>query len=199
MTTRNLFLFGVILMGLVVLISAGFGILVPINNVVLDDGKAIAKFTSPLSFSSYLIGDQESDGNEFTGLTSGLLFWISSLPIIFRLTTRLINRRVSLRPRLQGLFEWFTQVNNKYLMQFHTYLSILALALAVVHFIFSSCPLNPLPEWGLIMAGILVVTGLIVKLRIAPKLKNRIYQFHTSLVVTGILLSVLLAGHVLMD
>jgi membrane protein YdbS with pleckstrin-like domain len=107
-----------------------------------------------------------------------------------------------LQSRLKGSLEWFSRMNKKYLMPFHTYLTILALALAIVHLMFSSCP-NPFPEWGLGIAGILVATGLLIKLRIAakisPKLTKWVYQFHASLVVTGILVSVLLTGHLLMD
>jgi hypothetical protein len=200
--TKYLFLFGGILIGLVILMAAGIGVLVLLLDEIGDDGEGIAKFTSLLTFPNFLRGGQENEGNEFTGQTSGWLFGIACVPVIFCLTARLISRRVSLRPRLKSALEWFTRVNKKYFMPFHTYLSILALALAIVHLMFSSCP-NPLPEWGLIGAGILVTTGLIIKLRIAsksfPKLVKYIYQFHASLVVSGILVSILLAGHVLMD
>jgi hypothetical protein len=147
-------------------------------------------------------GNQENEGNEFTGQTSGWLFGIACLPVVFSLTAKLISRRISLHPRLKGLLEWSTRMNKKYLMPFHTYLSILALVVATVHLLISSCP-SPLPEWGLIIAGILVATGLIIKSRIASKISLKllkgIYQFHTNLVVSGILVSVLLAGHVFMD
>jgi hypothetical protein len=199
---KCLLLFGGILIGLFILMAAGMGLLVLLLDEAGEDGINIAELNYQLPFSFPLRGGLENEGNEFTGQTSGWLFGIACLPVIFSLIARLISRRVSLHPRLKGLLEWFTSMNKKYFMPFHTYLSILALVVATVHLLISSCP-NPLPEWGLIIAGILVATGLIIKLRIAskvsPKLLKGIYQFHASLVVTGILISVLLAGHVFMD
>ena len=200
--TKYLLLFGGILIGLFFLMAAGMGLLVVLLDEAGEDGINIAEFNSQLPFSFMGRANQENEGDEFTGQISGWLFGIACLPVVFNLTARLISRRVSLHPRLKELLEWFTRKNKKYFMPFHTYLSILALVVASLHLLISSCP-NPLPEWGLIIAGILVVTGLIIKLRIAsklsPKLPKGIYQFHASLVVSGILGFVLLAGHVFMD
>jgi hypothetical protein len=199
--TKTFYLFGGILLGLVVLVAVGIGLLFLMIDEVGDDGIAITEFTSLMPF-SFSRGGLENEGNGFTGQTAGWLFGIASLPVVLGLTARFISRRLSLQSRLKGSLEWFTRMNKKYLMPFHTYLSVLALALAIVHLIFSSCP-NPLPELGLIIAGVLVATGLIIKLRIAPKVSPKltkwIYQFHASLVVSGIFVSVLLAGHIIMD
>jgi hypothetical protein len=199
---KFLLLFGGILIGFLIMMAAGMGLLILYLDEVYEVRKDISTFISQLPFSFPLRGGLENEGNEFTGQTSGSLFGIASLPVVFCLLARLITRRISLLPRLKGLLEWFTGVNKKYFMPFHTYLSILALAVATVHLIFSSCP-NPLPELGLIIAGILVATGLAIKLRItakmAPKFVKRLYQFHSSLVVSGILVTVLISGHILMD
>lgn len=185
------------------LFVAGTGFLFLLIDEIGDDRGHLAEFKSLLSVPFSLRVGVENEGNEFTGQASGWLFGIACVPVIFCLMTRFINCRDFLQPRMKSALGWFARVNNKYFMPFHTYLSMLALALASVHLIFSSCPLNPFPEWGLIGAGILVVTGLIIKLRLAvkisPKLVKGIYQFHASLVVSGILVSVLLVGHILMD
>jgi hypothetical protein len=199
-TIKYIYLIGVTLLVLVILLAVGGGVLYLITDEVGDDGTATKGILPRISF--LYSGDQENEGNEFTGQASGWLFGIASLPVVFCLTARFISRRVSLQPRLKGMLERFTRVNNKYFMPFHTYLCIPALIMAIVHLRFSSCP-NPLPEWGLIITGILVATGMIIKMRIAPKISptlvKLIYQFHTSLVVTGILISILIGGHVLMD
>jgi hypothetical protein len=195
-------IFGGILIGLVILMAAGLGLIVLLLDEAGDYGIDITALTSRLNLSFPLRGGLENEGNDFTGQAAGWLFGIACLPIIFCLITRFINRQVSLGPRLKDLLDRFTRVNKKYFMPFHTYLSILALGLAVFHLSLSTCP-NPFPEWGLIGAGILVITGLIVKLRIiswiSPKLVKVVYQFHASLVVSGILISILLVGHILMD
>jgi hypothetical protein len=200
--TKYLFLFCGILIGLAILMAAGIGLLVLLRDEVGDDREDIKMFTSLLPFSFSFRGNLENEGNEFIGQTSGWLFGIASLPVVLCMTARFISRRASLRPRLKGLLEWFTRVNKKYFMPFHAYLCILAFVVATVHLIFSSCP-NPFPEWGLIIAGILVATGLIVKFRIvskvSPKLVKWFYRFHVSLVISGILISFLLAGHIIMD
>ena len=201
-TTKYLLLFGGILIGLLILMAAGMGLLVLYLDEANEVRKDIAMFISRLPFSIPVRGGLENEGNEVTGQTSGWFFGIASLPVVLCLTTRYINRRISLPPHWKRLLEWFTGVNKRYFMPFHTYLSIFALAVATVHLIFSSCP-NPLPEMGLIIAGILIATGLAIKLRITakiyPKFVKRLYQFHASLVVSGILVTVLISGHILMD
>jgi hypothetical protein len=228
---RSLFLVGGILIGLAVLMAAGVGLLLVFLEEISNDGRDFSALGEesadnneslaesgdvvisdqinntesnsfwPFSF-PFLQGDQENEGNGFSGQAAGWLFGISCVPVALSLTTRFINRKATLPSSMKGSLERFARANKKYLMPFHTYLGIMGMILGVFHLIFSSCS-NPLPEWGLIIAGILVISGLMIKYRIAaklfPRFVKRIYQFHSSLVVTGILVSVLLAGHILMD
>ncbi len=194
------FRIGGIFAGMLILMTAGIGFL--LLEEASENGVGF-KDLVPLSRSSFPFnGGEVNIGNEFTGQISGWLFGIACLPVVLHLTARFLCRRVALGPRLKGAIERIARVNKKFFMPFHTYLSILAFSVATVHLLFSSCP-NPLPELGLIIAGILVVTGLIIKLRLTrkifPKSVKWVYQFHASLVVSGILVSVLLAGHILMD
>jgi hypothetical protein len=229
--TRVLFIFGGIILGLAILMASGVGLLPPILEEISNEGRAnselgedirdnneddaesgngiskvqkiIKEHNSLWLFSiPFLRIGQENEGNGFTGQAAGWLFGISCLPVAFCVSMRLINRKSFLPAAMKGSLERFSRANKKYFMPFHTYLSLLGLIIGIVHFIFSTCP-NPLPEWGLIMAGVLVATGLMIKYRIAaklfPKFVKRIYQFHASLVVSGILIAILLAGHVIMD
>ena len=85
-------------------------------------------------------------------------------------------------------------------MRFHTYLSILALGLGILHLNLSYCAANPFPELGLILSGILVATGLFFKWKAVPAaLRKVLYQFHASLIVSGVLLVILYTGHAVMD
>jgi hypothetical protein len=165
-----------------------------------DKGTTAAPSRNPLTFP--LGAGLENEGNGFTGQVSGWLFGIACIPVVFCLGTRFIKCRVSAQSSLKRTLDQLACANKKYLMPFHTYLSILALALGVIHLMLSSCP-NPFPEWGLILSGILVLTGAIIKYRVAakvsPKFVKIIYQFHASLVVSGILASILFTGHILMD
>ena len=85
-------------------------------------------------------------------------------------------------------------------MPFHTYLSILALGFGILHLTLSSCVANVLPEMGLILSGILVAAGLLFKWKAIPtKIRKTLYQFHASLIVSGVLLVILYTGHAVMD
>jgi hypothetical protein len=91
-------------------------------------------------------------------------------------------------------------VQKKCLMPLHTYLSIAALGLGILHLTLSSCIANPFPELGLILTGILVTTGLLFKCRAVPViLRKALYKFHASLIVSGVLLAILFTGHAVMD
>jgi hypothetical protein len=199
---KNRYIFGGILIGLIILITIGIGMLALLLDELGEEGHNIAYFASTLSLP--LLGvEVENEGNEFTGQLTGWIFGTACLPVAINLTARLISQKVSLKQHQKGWLERISRLNLKYLMPFHTYLSILAFSLAITHYFLSSCLLNPLPEWGLIGTGILVVTGLIFKLRLIPKAFSTLikwnYKFHASLVVSLILLSILLSGHILMD
>jgi hypothetical protein len=200
---KVILIIGAVLLGLGFMLVVGLGLLVFLLDEASEDREFLAELGSLLPFSfSNRAGIQANEGDEFTGQFSGWLFGIGSLPVILCLVARFVGRRVSQRSGLKNVLAWFNRLNNKLFMPFHTYLSLLAFGLALLHFLSSSCP-NPFPEWGLLIAGILVISGLLIKLRIAskvfPKSVKFIYRFHASLLVSGILVAVLLAGHTLMD
>jgi hypothetical protein len=228
---RTSFLFFGILLGLVIFVMTGLGLVLVFleetgigerelsdaseelidnredlpgsGNKVVGGQKDFKGHSSLWPFSFPFFGSgQENEGNSFTGQAAGWLFGISSLPVAFCLSTRLINRQSFFPSIVKQSLGRFTPINKRILMPFHTYFGILGLIFGIFHLFFSSCP-NPLPEWGLVIAGVLVLTGLMIKFRIAaklfPRFVKKIYQFHVSLVVSGILIFVLLAGHILMD
>jgi hypothetical protein len=143
---------------------------------------------------------QASTGNEFTGTATALLFGAASIPVGIDLISRAIIRYGPFGERVKGFFRRINNLQKKYLMPFHTYLSILALGLGLLHLALSSCVTNPLPELGLILSGIFVATGFLCKWKtIPPTFRKILYQLHTSLIVSGVLLVLLYAGHAVMD
>ncbi len=143
---------------------------------------------------------QNSSGNEFTGEATALFFAVSIVPVGIDLISRAIIRHVPLGDKVKGYIRGFNNMQRKRLMPFHTYLSILALGMGILHLTLSSCVSNPFPELGLILSGILVVTGLLFKWKAVPsKIRKSLYQFHASLIVSGILLVILYTGHAVMD
>jgi hypothetical protein len=170
--------------------------------VILDElkesGRAVPNFMQ--TYFSFREALQNNTGNEFTGEATAWLFGASSIPVGVDLISRTVIRYV---PAGGGIKSFLRQINNaqrKYLMPLHTWLSIAALGLGILHLTLSSCIANPLPELALILSGILVTTGLLFKWKAVPAiLRKTLYKFHTSLIVTGVLLVVLFTGHAVMD
>lgn len=86
------------------------------------------------------------------------------------------------------------------LIRFHYILNPLILLLAIVHWTLSRCKSTALPEWGLVIMGVIVALGIVLKFKLCPKdfLKN-VYKIHTQPVLFLILISVLVIGHLSMD
>jgi hypothetical protein len=153
-----------------------------------------------LAYSTYRGTLQASSGNEFTGEVTGWLFGLSSVPVLIDLISRTILRHAPVGETGKRFIRQINTVQKKYLMPLHTWLSMLALGLGILHLTLSSCAANPLPEVGLILSGILVTSGLLFKWKAIPgSLRKTLYQFHASLIVSGVLLAVLFIGHAVMS
>jgi hypothetical protein len=125
---------------------------------------------------------------------------LSSLPVLIDLISRTVLRCAPIAETGKNFIRHINTVQKKYLMPLHTWLSILALGLGILHLTLSSCAANPLPELGLILSGILVTSGLLFKDKAVPaSLRKTLYQFHVSLIVSGVLLAILFTGHAVMS
>ena len=143
---------------------------------------------------------RQSVGNEFTGEATAWTFGIASAPVASDLILRSTIRYAPLSKTIKVFLRRVNKLQRKYLMPLHTYLSILALGFGILHLSLSTCIANPFPEWGLILSGVLIGTGLLFKWNTLPKiLRKSLYQFHTSLIVSAVLLTVLLVGHSIMS
>jgi hypothetical protein len=135
-------------------------------------------------------------GDESTGEITAWLFGVSMIPVGLDLFFRLLVRLNFLGQTSNGFLLRVNAFQRKYLMPFHTYLSILALGLGILHLTRSSCVLNPLPEIGLILCGVFVITGLLIKWKVFKKSFGKaLYKLHTSLIASGILVAILVVGH----
>jgi len=142
----------------------------------------------------------ENSGDEFSGEATAWLFGASLIPVAIDLFSRAILRNVPLGEPVKGFIRRINKFQKKYLMWTHTLLSILGLGLGIWHLALSSCAANPLPELSLFLLGILVVTGLLFKWNAVPKsFRKFLFQFHANLIVSGVILTILFTGHVIMD
>lgn len=143
---------------------------------------------------------RNSAGDEFSGQVTAWLFGASGVPVGVDLLSRVIIRFVPLGERVKGYIRRVNHFQRKYLMCLHTYLSVLALGFGILHLAISSCTANLLPELGLILAGVLVISGLLFRWTAVPaKFRKTLYQFHASLITSGALLVILYSGHALME
>jgi hypothetical protein len=144
--------------------------------------------------------EAESAGNDTTGQATAWTAGIGFAPIVLDWVTRQVIRRVPMQEKAKAMFARFNGWQRKFILPLHTYLSIVALLLGILHLTLSSCAANPFPEMGLILMGALTVTGLVFKWKAAPSLMKRwFYKFHASLIVGGILSATLITGHLVMD
>jgi hypothetical protein len=199
MNTQNksrVFLF-VLIIGLAVIILAGIGLSLFVLDEVSEEGLAAPNFMR--AFFPFGQNWPASTGDEFTGEATAWLFGASMIPVGLDLIFRFLLRLGFLGEASQGFIKRINCTQKKYLMPLHTYLSILALGFGILHLTRSSCALNPLPEIGLYVSGALVVTGLLIKWKVVPKsIFIVLYKLHTSLIVSGVLLVILVAGHSVM-
>jgi hypothetical protein len=184
--------------GLSIVALLGIALLVVLLEEIAEQGWVLPNVA--LSYFPILNAWQESTGNEFSGDATALLFGLSILPVAIDLISRGTIRYVPVGEKVKGFIRGANNQQRKYLMPFHTYLSMLALGFGILHLNLSSCIANPFPEWGLILSGVLVVSGLLFKWKAIPtKFRKTLYQFHTSLIVSGVLLAILLVGHMIMS
>jgi len=195
-TSRSIL--GLTFIGLLIISLTGFALLTVLVDELAESERAIPDFMR--AFSSYRDTLRNNTGNEFTGEATAWLFGASTVPVGVDLISKTVIRYAPIGETVKNIIRRVNNAQRKYLMPLHTYLSITALGLGVLHLTLSSCIANPFPEWGLILTGILVTTGLLFKWNAVPKtIRKILYQFHASLIVSGVLLAILYTGHAVMS
>lgn len=142
--------------------------------------------------------EERNEGDEITGQTTAWLFGLANLTVIISLMIKGIIRFYSLAPQVQKSLREFNQFQKKHLMKIHYFLNPVALGIALIHFSLSSCPFSPLPELGLSFIFLLLVLGIILKIKDPPKMIRRFaYKVHTHPLISMILGSIVLTGHIM--
>jgi hypothetical protein len=199
MTTNktSLSILGSMFTWLMIISLAGFALLAVVVDELAESRWAAPNFMQ--AYFSFRAALQNNTGNEFTGATTAWLFGASTVPVGIDLISKTVIRYAPIGETIKNIIRRVNNFQRKYLMRFHTWLSILALGLGILHLTLSSCAGNPFPEWGLILSGILVTSGLLFKWKAMPSnFRKILYQFHSSLIVTGVLLVILVTGHAVM-
>ncbi|MEI7901656.1 MAG: hypothetical protein WCK89_15495 [bacterium] len=139
-------------------------------------------------------------GDDFTGATAACLLAAANLPALLGLLVRGLIRYapfgLGAKERLKG----FGRNQKKCLMPLHYWANILGALLAFFHLGLSHCGSSSLPEWGMAVMTVLVVTGILMKLKRAlGRMRKVAHQIHTNPLTSGLFLAVLLIGHCLVD
>ncbi len=189
---------GSVFIGVMLISLVGFALLFVGLYELADSGRTVSSLVQ--TYFSFREALQNNSGNEFTGEATAWFFGAASAPVIVDLISRAVIRYMPIEGTLKNFVRRMNNLQKKLLMSLHTYLSIAALGLGILHLTLSSCIANPFPELGLILTGALVITGLLFKWRAVPVFfRKALYKFHASMMVTGILLVILYAGHAVMD
>jgi hypothetical protein len=139
-------------------------------------------------------------GNEFTGQTAGWMFAAANLPVALSLLLKGAINLAPLAPQSKDRVKRFNLHQKKHLMHFHYFLNPLAAMTALAHFSLSACRSSSLPEWGLAGATSLVLLGMAMKFKVSPlNLRKIVYKIHTNPLSVGLVLTVLLIGHSIVD
>jgi hypothetical protein len=140
--------------------------------------------------------EEKNEGDEITGQTTAWLFGLANLTVILSLLIKGIIRLFPLPPPIQQSLRKFNQFQKRHLMKIHYYLNPVVLGIALFHFSLSSCPLSPLPELGLCGIALLLVLGIILKIKGSPKVIRKFaYKVHTHPIISVSLALIVLTGH----
>lgn len=146
-------------------------------------------------------GDKESgDGGEILGQAAAWLFGLANLTVILSLIIRGLVRIFPLNSQIQKSLNKFNLLQKKYLKKTHYWVNPLAVGTAFIHFTLVSCPFSPLPELGLIIISLILILGVLLKIKGSPKVIKRVaYKVHTHPIISIIMVSIVLTGHLLID
>ncbi len=143
---------------------------------------------------------KEDEGNEVTGQTAAWLLVSANLTVALSILMKGVSRYFPLEPGTRSSINKMNQLQKRYLMRFHFVLNPLALGMAVLHFLLSSCRKSSLPEWGLVFVTMMVLLGLMVRFKVTPRwLRKQVYRLHTGFVTFSTMIILLVAGHHLID
>jgi len=147
-----------------------------------------------------LMGKGRDKGDETTGQMVAWSLGAANLTVALSILIRWIKEFVGLPPQTKSGLTRFNTTQKKFLMNFHYISNPLILLVAIVHWSLSKCKSTALPEWGLVIMGVITVLGVVLKFKLCPKsFQRNIYRIHTHPLLLLLLVSLLIIGHMSMD
>lgn len=137
----------------------------------------------------------EKKGDELTGYIAAVLFGMANVATAIGISARAMSRTARFGKTAKAI-----AVAVIRLRRCHYILNLSAAGVAMLHWFLSKCGVLSLQKWGMVMAVFIVITGVLVRYRIAPQpLQRRLFQIHTNLYVAMIVLTLVVFGHIMTD
>jgi hypothetical protein len=144
--------------------------------------------------------ESDDEGNETTGQIAAWLLAGANLTVALSIVIRWTNRFFPLWPVVKGSLSNFNRFQKKHLMRLHYYLNPVIMGVALWHWFESRCKTTALPEWGIFLMALVMVTGVLVKFKLCPSgLRKSIHRLHTQPLIFITLIFMLTVGHTIVD
>jgi hypothetical protein len=144
--------------------------------------------------------EKEREGNDFTGDVAAVLFGVGNANVLFGMVLRALSRSTLIGMKPKDTMSALNRYQQKLLRRFHYILNPLAAATVSLHWYLSYCGVLTFQQWGTALAIFLVISGLIIKYRLAPQsLRRRLFQIHTSPLILLTVVALVFLGHIFTD
>jgi hypothetical protein len=144
--------------------------------------------------------EKEREGDDFTGDVAAVLFGVGNANVLFGMVLRALSRSTLIGMKLKDTISALNRYQQKLLRRCHYILNPLAAATVSLHWYLSYCGVLTFQQWGTALAILLVISGLIIKYRLAPQsLRLRLFQIHTSPFMLLTVVSLVVLGHIFTD
>lgn len=147
-----------------------------------------------------LEAEEGEKGNEVTGQAAAWLFVLANLKVAISIFAKFVNRFFGSESQVRSSVIGLSRFLNNHLGKLHYILNPIALVIAFLHFLLSSCRSTSLPEWGLLLVATMALLGLTLRLKVPFIWMRKVaYRVHTGSVTFLVVLIVLAGGHLMID
>jgi hypothetical protein len=142
----------------------------------------------------------EGRGDGVSGTVAAWLLGIANFPVALSLLLKTSAKVMRSRVDIKEAIKRFNLRQKKRLMGLHYWINPLAVGFAILHFSSSECRSTVFPELGLVAMIFISALGLLMTFRLSPAFMSKaVFRLHTSPVLLGAVLSILLVGHMIID
>lgn len=144
--------------------------------------------------------EKEREGDDFTGDVAAMIFGVGNVNVLLSIVLRTLSRSPLIGLTLKDSILALNRYQQRHIRRFHYILNPLAAATVSLHWYLSYCSVLTFQQWGTALAIFLMISGLIIKYRLAPQsLRLRLFQIHTSPLILLTVVALVFLGHIFTD